>query len=54
MTQEGTAAFRYMHYVGFIFPREERLSFKDHDYTYFGVQSHGLHSRYTRLHTLHY
>ena len=26
----------------------------DHDYTYFGAQSHGLHSRYSRLHTPRY
>ena len=32
----------------------EEIILTDHDYTYFGVQFHGLHPRYTRLRTLRY
>ena len=50
---EGTAAFRSLKDVGFPSRTSEVILF-DHDYTDFGVQSHGLHSCYTRLHTFRY
>jgi hypothetical protein len=42
-----------MKYVGFLSLGRE-IILTDHDCTYFGVQSHGLYSCYTRLRTLCY
>jgi hypothetical protein len=35
-------------------PSGGKIILTDHDYTYFGAQSHGLHAHYTRLHTPRY
>ena len=35
-------------------PSDGKNILDDHDYTYFGAQSHGLHPRYTRLRTPRY
>ena len=45
-----TATFRRMKSVGFL-PHERDYP-HDHNYTYFGAQSHSLHSCFARLRTL--